>query len=37
MDKTFIFGVSVEGENFTDRTQETERIRLNFENGPHDA
>ena len=33
MDKTFIFGVSVEGENFTDRTQETERIRLNFENG----
>ena len=28
-----MFGVSVEGDNFTDRTQETKRIRSNFENG----
>lgn len=33
MEKTFVFGVSVEGDNFTDRTQETKRIRSNFENG----
>ena len=33
MDKSFVFGVSVEGENFTDRKEETKRIRSNFENG----
>ena len=33
MEKTFVFGVSVEGDNFTDRTLEAKRIRSNFENG----
>jgi len=33
MGKAFIFGVSVSGENFTDRVEETKRIRMNFENG----
>lgn len=31
--KPFIYGVSVEGENFTDRELETKRLKLNFENG----
>lgn len=30
---SFLYGVSVEGDNFTDRTQETRRLKLNFENG----
>lgn len=29
----FLYGVSVEGENFTDRKQETHRLKMNFENG----
>lgn len=33
MGKTFIYGKSVEGENFTDRELETKRLKLNFENG----
>ena len=33
MQKTFIYGVSVEGENFTDRELETKRLKLNFESG----
>lgn len=33
MNKPFIYGMSVEGENFTDREQETKRLALNFENG----
>lgn len=33
MEKAFIFGVSVSGENFTDRIEESKRIRMNFENG----
>ena len=33
MSKPFIYGVSVEGENFTDRELETQRLKLNFENG----
>lgn len=33
MDKAFIFGVSVSGENFTDRVKETRRIKTNFESG----
>lgn len=33
MDKAFIYGMSVEGENFTDRQNETKRLKLNFENG----
>lgn len=30
MDKTFIFGVSVTGDNFTDRVKETQRLKMNF-------
>lgn len=33
MDKAFIFGVSVSGDNFTDRIKETQRIKMNFESG----
>ena len=29
----FVYGMSVEGENFTDRELETKRLLLNFENG----
>lgn len=31
--KAFIYGVSVAGENFTDRVKETRRLKMNFENG----
>lgn len=33
MKKTFVYGVAVEGENFTDRAKETARLKKNFENG----
>ena len=33
MDRPFIYGMSVEGKNFTDRELETKRLQLNFENG----
>ncbi len=33
MSKLFIYGMSVEGENFTDRELETKWLMLNFENG----
>jgi hypothetical protein len=33
MKKPFIYGMSVEGDNFTDRELETKRLKLNFENG----
>lgn len=33
MKKTFIYGVAVEGDNFTDRTKETERLKRSFEHG----
>lgn len=33
MTKTFVYGMFVEGGNFTDRTQETRRLKMNFENG----
>ena len=33
MNKPFIYGMSVEGEHFTDRELETQRLKLNFENG----
>ena len=33
MDRAFVYGMSVEGENFTDRVKETRRLKLNFENG----
>ena len=29
----FLYGVSVEGDNFTDRVNETRRLKMNFENG----
>ena len=33
MEKTFVYGMSVGGSNFTDRIEETKRIKLDFENG----
>lgn len=33
MEKPFIYGMSVEGNNFTDREKETKRLRQDFENG----
>lgn len=33
MEKAFVYGMSVEGVNFTDRIKETKRLKLNFENG----
>ena len=33
MEKAFVYGMSVEGVNFTDRKKETKRLKLNFENG----
>ena len=33
MSSPFIYGMSVEGENFTDRELETQRLKLNFEHG----
>lgn len=33
MNRAFIYGMSVEGENFTDRGRETKRLKLDFENG----
>lgn len=31
--KAFIYGVSVSGDNFTDRVKEARRLKMNFENG----
>lgn len=31
--KSFIYGVAVEGDNFTDRVKETNRLKSDFENG----
>lgn len=33
MKRAFVYGMSVEGENFTDRINETKRLKLDFENG----
>ncbi len=33
MEKAFVYGMSVKGVNFTDRVKETQRLKLNFENG----
>lgn len=33
MEKPFVYGMSVEGVNFTDRVKETQRLKINFENG----
>ena len=30
MDSPFVFGVRVEGDAFTDRKEETERLKMNF-------
>ena len=31
--QSFLYGVSVGGDNFTDRVKETRRLKMNFENG----
>lgn len=31
--RPFVYGISVSGENFTDRVKETQRLKINFENG----
>lgn len=33
MNKSFVYGISVKGNNFTDRVKETQRLKMNFENG----
>ena len=33
MEKAFVYGMSVEGVNFTDRVKETKRLKMDFENG----
>ena len=33
MEKAFVYGMSVEGNNFTDRIEETKRIKADFEHG----
>ena len=33
MEKAFVYGMSVEGENFTDREKETKRLKMDMENG----
>ena len=33
MEKPFVYGTAVFGENFTDRVKETKRLRMNFEAG----
>ena len=33
MERAFVYGMSVEGENFTDRGKETKRLKMDMENG----
>jgi AAA+ ATPase superfamily predicted ATPase len=33
MKKAFVYGMSVEGDNFTDRVKETKRLKMDLENG----
>lgn len=33
MEKAFVYGMSVAGNNFTDRIEETKRIKADFEHG----
>lgn len=33
INKSFVYGVSVSGNNFTDRVKEAQRLKMNFENG----
>lgn len=33
MDKSFVYGMYVDGDNFTDRVKETKRLKMDFEHG----
>ena len=33
INRPFVYGISVSGDNFTDRIKETQRLKTNFENG----
>lgn len=33
INRSFVYGISVSGDNFTDRVQETHRLKMDFENG----
>ena len=33
MEKAFVYGMSVAGNNFTDRIEETKRMKTDFEHG----
>ena len=33
INRPFVYGISVSGDNFTDRIKETQRLKINFENG----
>ncbi len=33
LQRTFVYGISVSGDNFTDRVRETNRLKMDFENG----
>lgn len=33
MDKSFVYGMFVDGDNFTDRVKETKRLKMDFEHG----
>lgn len=33
INRSFVYGVSVSGDNFTDRQKETQRLKMDFENG----
>lgn len=33
INKSFVYGISVSGDNFTDRIKETKRLKMDFENG----
>lgn len=33
INRPFVYGISVSGDNFTDRVKETQRLKINFENG----
>ena len=33
MEKAFVYGMSVAGNNFTDRIEETKRMKADFEHG----
>ena len=33
INRPFVYGISVSGDNFTDRVKDTQRLKMNFENG----